>query len=59
MIREAEEFAAEDEAQRKRVEALNALSSFTYSLKSQLGDEEGLGGKVSQKMKADSNCFVC
>jgi len=30
MIREAEEFSSEDEAQRKRIEALNALSSFIY-----------------------------
>lgn len=51
MVREAEEFASEDEAQRKRIEALNGLSSFTYSLKSQLADEEGLGGKVSEKKR--------
>ncbi|VDB94226.1 unnamed protein product [Peniophora sp. CBMAI 1063] len=51
MIREAEEFAAEDEAQRARVEALNSLSSFVYGLKSQLGDQEGLGGKVSDEDK--------
>jgi len=47
MILEAEEFAAEDEAARKRVEALNALSSFVYGLKTQIGDQEGLGGKIS------------
>ncbi|KAI0310388.1 heat shock protein 70 family [Amylostereum chailletii] len=47
MIREAEEFASEDEAQRRRIEALNGLSTFVYGLKSQLGDQEGLGGKVS------------
>jgi heat shock protein 5 len=46
MIREAEEFAADDEISRKRIEALNALSSFVYSLKTQLGDQEGLGGKI-------------
>ncbi|KAH8101324.1 heat shock protein 70 family [Cristinia sonorae] len=51
MVREAEEFAAEDEAQRKRIEALNSLSSFVYGLKSQLGDQEGLGGKVSDDDK--------
>ena len=33
MIREAEDFAAEDESARKRIEALNALSSFVYGLK--------------------------
>ncbi|KAI9451252.1 heat shock protein 70 [Lactarius psammicola] len=46
MIREAEDFAAEDEVARKRIEALNALSSFVYGLKTQIGDQEGLGGKI-------------
>jgi len=46
MVAEAEEFAAEDEAQKKRIEALNSLSSFVYSLKSQLADSDGLGGKL-------------
>ncbi|THH28183.1 hypothetical protein EUX98_g6003 [Antrodiella citrinella] len=51
MVREAEEFASEDETQRKRIEALNSLSSFVYGLKSQLGDQEGLGGKISDDDK--------
>ncbi|KAH9176195.1 heat shock protein 70 [Lactarius sanguifluus] len=46
MIREAEDFAAEDEVARKRIEALNALSTFIYGLKTQIGDQEGLGGKI-------------
>jgi len=46
MVKEAEEFAGEDEAQKKRIEALNSLSAFVYGLKTQLGDQEGLGGKV-------------
>ena len=48
MVREAEEFAAEDEANRKRIEALNGLSSFVYSLKNQVTDEDGLGGKLDE-----------
>jgi heat shock protein 5 len=51
MLREAEEFAAEDEAQRKKIEALNSLSTFVYGLKSQLGDQEGLGGKLDDDDK--------
>ncbi|KAL4062616.1 heat shock protein 70 family [Scleroderma yunnanense] len=51
MVREAEEFASEDEANRKRIEALNSLSSFVYGLKSQLGDQSGLGGKLSDDDK--------
>jgi len=46
MVREAEEFAAEDESQRKRIEAMNGLSNFIYGVKNQLADQEGLGGKL-------------
>jgi molecular chaperone DnaK (HSP70) len=49
MVREAEEFASEDDAQRKRVEALNSLSAFVFGLKTQLADQEGLGGKVRRQ----------
>ncbi|KAI6013920.1 luminal binding protein [Pisolithus marmoratus] len=51
MVREAEEFASEDDANRKRIEALNSLSSLVYGLKSQLGDQSGLGGKLSDDDK--------
>ena len=51
MVAEAERFAADDEAQRKRIEALNSLSSFIYGLKTQLGDQDGLGGKLSEEDK--------
>jgi len=51
MVAEAEKFAADDEAQRKRIEALNSLSSFIYGLKTQLGDQDGLGGKLSEEDK--------
>ena len=33
MLTEAEEFAVEDKAQRKRIEAMNTLSNFFYSIK--------------------------
>jgi len=51
MVREAEEFASSDEAQRKRIEALKSLSGFVFGLKSQLGDQEGLGGKVCRRRR--------
>ncbi|KXN92711.1 hypothetical protein AN958_06989 [Leucoagaricus sp. SymC.cos] len=51
MVAEAEKFAAEDEAQRKRIEALNSLSSFVYGLKNQVNDSEGLGGKLDDDDK--------
>jgi len=51
MVAEAEQFASEDEAQRKRIEALNSLSSFIYGLKTQVTDSEGLGGKIDETDK--------
>ncbi|KAH9929470.1 heat shock protein 70 family [Fomitopsis serialis] len=51
MVKEAEEFAAEDEAQRKRIEALNGLSAFVFGLKSQLADQDNLGGKLEDEDK--------
>ncbi|KAG2125149.1 heat shock protein 70 family [Suillus clintonianus] len=51
MVREAEDFASEDEANRKRIESLNSLSTFVYGLKSQLGDQSGLGGKIDDDDK--------
>lgn len=51
MVADAEKFAAEDEAQRKRIEALNSLSSFVYGLKNQVSDSDGLGGKLDDDDK--------
>jgi len=51
MVHEAEEFASEDEANRKRIESLNSLSSFVFGLKSQLADQSGLGGKLEDDDK--------
>ena len=51
MVQEAEEFASEDEAQTKRIEAHNSLSAFDFGLKSQLAEQEGLGGKINDSDK--------
>lgn len=51
LILEAEQFAAEDEVQRKRTGSLNSLSSFVSDLKTQANDQQGLGGKVSNNDK--------
>ena len=51
MVHKAEDFASEDEANRKCIEALNSLSSFVYDLKSQLVGQSGLGGKLSDEDK--------
>ena len=51
MVREAEEFADEDAAIKKKIESLNALQNFVFSLKNQVGDAEGMGGKLSSDDK--------
>jgi len=51
MVAEAEQFADEDKATRERIEARNALENYAFSLKNQVGDEEGLGGKVDDEDK--------
>lgn len=47
MIMDGEKFAEEDALHRKRQETLNSLSGLVYSVKSQLGDKEGLGGRLT------------
>merc|ERR1712224_240007 len=49
MLKAAEEFAEEDRVMRETIEAKNGLESFTFSLKSQLEDEEKLKGKLSEE----------
>ncbi|KAJ3505454.1 hypothetical protein NMY22_g17582 [Coprinellus aureogranulatus] len=51
MILEGEKFAEEDALHRRRQEALNSLSGLVYSVKSQLGDKEGLGSKLTVEDK--------
>lgn len=41
----------QDELQRKRIEALNSLSTFVMGLKGQLADDGGLGGKLDKADK--------
>ncbi|KAI3596980.1 heat shock protein [Moniliophthora roreri] len=47
MIREGEEFAEQDKLQRQRVESLNALSAYVFSLRDQLDDSSAFGRKLS------------
>jgi heat shock protein 5 len=51
MVEEAEKYAEEDKATRERIESRNKLENYAYSLKSQLNDKEGLGGKVEEDDK--------
>merc|ERR1719451_277944 len=48
MVQEAEKYKAEDDANKNRVEAKNALENYCYSLKSSIGSDE-----VKDKIPAD------
>ncbi|TEA21103.1 Endoplasmic reticulum chaperone BiP [Colletotrichum sidae] len=51
MVEEAEKYAEEDKATRERIEARNGLENYAFSLKNQVNDEEGLGGKIDDEDK--------
>ena len=51
MVAEAEKFAEEDKATREKIEARNGLENYAFSLKNQVNDEEGLGGKIDEDDK--------
>merc|ERR1712146_223242 len=51
MVQEAERFADEDKKVKERVESRNELESYLYGLKNQIGDDDKLGGKLSEEDK--------
>ncbi|KAI1257162.1 78 kDa glucose-regulated protein [Eutypa lata] len=51
MVAEAEKYAEEDKATRERIEARNGLENYAFSLKNQVNDEDGLGGKIDEEDK--------
>ncbi|CAP31983.1 Protein CBR-HSP-4 [Caenorhabditis briggsae] len=51
MINDADKFAADDQAVKEKVESRNELESYAYQMKSQIGDNEKLGGKLSDEDK--------
>uniref|UniRef100_A0A0K0E7E3 Endoplasmic reticulum chaperone BIP n=1 Tax=Strongyloides stercoralis TaxID=6248 RepID=A0A0K0E7E3_STRER len=51
MINDAEKFADEDKKLKEVVEARNELEGYAYNLKNQVGDNEKLGGKLSDDEK--------
>lgn len=51
MVAEAEKYAEEDKATRERIEARNSLENYSFSLKNQVNDEDGLGGKIDDDDK--------
>jgi L1 cell adhesion molecule like protein len=54
MVEEAEKYAAEDEANKIRIEAKNSLENYAYSMKSTMADEK-LAGKMSEADKSTVN----
>lgn len=57
MVLDAEKYKAEDEVQREKIAAKNALESYAFNMKSAVSDE-GLQGKIneSDKKKILSKC---
>ncbi|KAK2744278.1 ATPase with role in protein import into the ER [Myotisia sp. PD_48] len=51
MVAEAAEFADEDKAMKAKIEARNSLENYAFSLKNQVADEQGLGGKIDEDDK--------
>lgn len=51
MVEEAEKYADEDKATRERIESRNGLENYAFSLKNQVNDDEGLGGKIDEDDK--------
>ncbi|TKA81891.1 78 kDa glucose-regulated protein [Cryomyces minteri] len=51
MVEEAEKYAEEDKAAREKIEARNGFENYAFSLKNQLNDDEGLGGKIDDEDK--------
>ncbi|KAK0409232.1 hypothetical protein QR680_004423 [Steinernema hermaphroditum] len=51
MINDAEKFAEEDNKVKEQVEARNGIESYAYTLKSQIGDKDQLGGKLAEEDK--------
>ncbi|KAI0999692.1 Endoplasmic reticulum chaperone [Podosphaera aphanis] len=51
MVQEAEKYADEDKANKERIDARNGLENYVFSLKNQVNDQEGLGGKIEESDK--------
>jgi endoplasmic reticulum chaperone BiP len=51
MVAEAEKYAEEDKLQAERIQARNGLENYAFSLKNQVNDKDGLGGKIDEDDK--------
>jgi len=51
MVQEAEDFAEDDKKLKEKIDARNSLETYAYGLRTQMNDEEKLGGKLSDDDK--------
>ncbi|KAF8586214.1 heat shock protein 70 [Ramaria rubella] len=51
MIQDAEEFVAADVEQRQRVESLDRFGDYVATMREQLADDEGLGGRLTEAQR--------
>jgi heat shock protein 5 len=51
MIKEAEQFANEDQVVKERIESKNVLENYLYSVKNQVNDDSQLGSKIDAEDK--------
>ncbi|KAG0365197.1 ATPase with role in protein import into the ER, partial [Gamsiella multidivaricata] len=51
MVKEAEQFANEDQVIKERIESKNVLENYLYSVKNQVNDEAQLGAKIDAEDK--------
>ncbi|KAG0277314.1 ATPase with role in protein import into the ER, partial [Linnemannia gamsii] len=51
MIKEAEQFANEDQVVKERIESKNVLENYLYSVKNQVNDDTQLGAKIDAEDK--------
>ncbi|KAJ7072530.1 heat shock protein 70 [Mycena amicta] len=58
MIAESERFAAQDEMQRKRIEALNELTTLVYGTKSEFEGQGGFGYKLKEVDKTKFSSLI-
>jgi len=58
MVADADRFAEEDQTLRELIEARNGFENFVFGLKSQINDDEGLGGNVGEDDKEAVSFFL-
>lgn len=51
MVKEAADFADQDEALKKKIDSRNAFENFIYTIKNQIADKDGMGGKLEAEDK--------